>query len=131
MARWERLRETDWSDQRESLNARTASGGTAAPLANGAPSADELEMQAAASEDDGPALNEYDESSDDAVTRIYDGEDIEKDGSAQPQAWGWRPASCVTRKRRARRRSRSASSRTAPASAPLTAAGTKRPRRLR
>jgi hypothetical protein len=80
------LRETEWGDQRESLNARNANGAGAAP-ANGAPSADELEMQAAAGEDEAPALNEYDESSDDAVTRIYDGEELEKDGSAQPQAW--------------------------------------------
>ena len=44
-----------------------------------------------------------------------------------PPAWRWRRASCATRRRRARRRSRSASRRTAPASAPPTAAGTSAP----
>lgn len=80
------LRETEWGDQRESLNAR-ASNGTPVPSTNGAPSADELELQAAAGEEEAAALNEYDESSDDAVTRIYDGEELEKDGAGQPQAW--------------------------------------------
>jgi hypothetical protein len=80
------LREMEWGDQRESLNTRPASG-VAAPSTNGAPSADELELQEAAGEEEAAALNEYDESSDDAVTRIYDGEELEKDGAGQPQAW--------------------------------------------
>jgi hypothetical protein len=80
------LREMEWGDQRESLNTRAASGAVA-PSTNGAPSADELELQAAAGEEEAGALNEYDESSDDAVTRIYDGEELEKDGAGQPQAW--------------------------------------------
>jgi hypothetical protein len=43
-------------------------------------------MQAGA-EDNSAGLEEYDESTDDAVTRIYDGEEPDKDGASQPQAW--------------------------------------------
>ncbi|HTV20036.1 MAG TPA: hypothetical protein VMG12_15235, partial [Polyangiaceae bacterium] len=81
------LRETEWGDQREALNARASSSGAAAPGESSAPSADELEVMEAAGEDDAGALKEYDEASDDAVTRIYDGEELEKDGAGQPQAW--------------------------------------------
>jgi hypothetical protein len=81
------LRETEWGDQREGPGVHGPNGAAAPASTNGAPSADELELQAAAGEEEAAALNEYDEASDDAVTRIYDGEDLEKDGSAQPQAW--------------------------------------------
>ena len=74
------LREAEWAERRESPTER---GG--APAARPA-SADELEMQAA-TEEDGAGLSDYDEeSTDDAVTRIYDGE-LEAESAGQPQAW--------------------------------------------
>ncbi len=81
------LRETEWGDQRDVQGARGAPGAAAASAAGASPSADELEVMEGAAEDEGAGLNEYDESSDDAVTRIYDGEDIEQEGPGQPQAW--------------------------------------------
>jgi eukaryotic-like serine/threonine-protein kinase len=86
------LRETEWGDQREVQSARGASAAPAAspsafsPSAS-SPSADELEVMEGAAEDEGAGLGEYDESSDDAVTRIYDGEELEQEGPGQPQAW--------------------------------------------
>jgi hypothetical protein len=80
------LRETEWTEQREGQ----ASKGASAPVGAStgvAPSADELEVMEAAAEDEGAGLNEYDESSDDAVTRIFDGEELDKEGTGQPQAW--------------------------------------------
>ncbi|HWO08522.1 MAG TPA: protein kinase, partial [Polyangiaceae bacterium] len=79
------LRETEWVEQREGSNGRA--GAPAATARSGAsPSADELELQAAA-EEESAGLSEYDEeSSDDAVTRIYDGE-LEAESAGQPQAW--------------------------------------------
>lgn len=79
------LRETEWSDQREGAGAR-ALAGTGPETGANAPSPDELEVMQAAGEE-AAALAEYDEASDDAVTRIYDGEDLEKDSAAQPQPW--------------------------------------------
>ncbi len=83
------LRETEWADQRELGGARQAPSGAPAVvvLAPSPPSPDELEeMEAAA--DDGIDLGEYEEETgDDAVTRIYDGEDLEAEGPGQAQAW--------------------------------------------
>jgi len=78
------LREIEWADQREAA--------TSAPP----PSEDvEQETEAESAEGDAAepaqaslALGEYQEDSgDDAVTRIYDGEDLESEGPSQPQAW--------------------------------------------
>jgi hypothetical protein len=75
------LREADWAEQRE------PSSGRSADAARATASADERELAAASSEDDAAGLSEYDEeSSDDAVTRIYDGE-LEAESGSQPQAW--------------------------------------------
>jgi hypothetical protein len=79
------LLDTEWAEQREPASPRPGSavGGAAA---ESTPSADELEMQAGA-EDIPAGLEEYDESTDDAVTRIYDGDEPDKDGAGQPQPW--------------------------------------------
>ena len=75
------LREAEWAEQREPTSGR------AAEAARATASADERELAAASSEEDGAGLSEYDEeSSDDAVTRIYDGE-LEAESGSQPQAW--------------------------------------------
>ena len=75
------LRETGWAEQREASSGRGAASAKPA-----AASADELELRAAVDEE-GVGLSEYDEeSSDDAVTRIYDGE-LESESAGQPQAW--------------------------------------------
>lgn len=75
------LRETEWAEQRD------ATSGRAAEAARATASPDERELAAASSEDDGAGLSEYDEeSTDDAVTRIYDGE-LEAESGSQPQAW--------------------------------------------
>jgi hypothetical protein len=75
------LRETEWAEQREPASGR------AAEAARAAASADERELAAASSEEEAAGLSEYDEeSSDDAVTRIYDGE-LEAESGSQPQAW--------------------------------------------
>jgi hypothetical protein len=74
------LLDTEWAEQRD------APSGRAADAVRAAASADERELQAA-SDEDGAGLSEYDEeSSDDAVTRIYDGE-LEAESAGQPQAW--------------------------------------------
>jgi hypothetical protein len=78
------LRETEWSDQRDAGSQRA---GVAGVPGGSAPSADELEMQAAAEEDGAAGLGAYQEEGDDAVTRIYDGEELEAEGPGQPQAW--------------------------------------------
>jgi hypothetical protein len=82
------LRETEWSDQREGASQRGSSGAPG-PLPSGsAPSADELEVMEAAAEDESAGLGAYqEEGGDDAVTRIYDGEELEPEGPGQPQAW--------------------------------------------
>jgi hypothetical protein len=80
------LRESEWNEQRDAAP-RSGSTASVAPSAGSAPSADELEVMEAAAEDESTGLNEYDESTDDAVTRIYDGEELDKEGSSQPQAW--------------------------------------------
>jgi hypothetical protein len=81
------LREAEWNEQREAAPKSGSSEGVVLPGPSSTPSADELEVMAAAAEDEGAGLNEYDESSDDAVTRIYDGEELDKEGPGQPQAW--------------------------------------------
>jgi len=79
------LREIEWADQREAA--------TSAP-----PPSEDLEQELEAESAEGAdgaepaqaslALGEYqEESGDDAVTRIYDGEDLESEGPSQPQAW--------------------------------------------
>jgi hypothetical protein len=80
------LREAEWIEQRDAAPKSGSSAG-AAPGAGSPPSADELEVMEAAAEDEGGGLDEYEESSDDAVTRIYDGEELDKEGPGQPQAW--------------------------------------------
>jgi hypothetical protein len=85
------LRDFEWADQKkDTAGARFAAVGAAAPMAVdavSAPSPDELEEMEAAAED-GVDLGEYEEDAgDDAVTRIYDGDDVESEASAQPQAW--------------------------------------------
>jgi hypothetical protein len=82
------LLETEWSDQREAAPRSGAeSSAVAPPSPASTPSADELEVMEAAAEDESLGLNEYDESSDDAVTRIFDGEELDREGPGQPQAW--------------------------------------------
>jgi hypothetical protein len=83
------LRDAEWVDQRDAASARPQQSAVSAlgEAGRSAPSAAEMEDIEAAAED-GPDLGEYEEDSgDDAVTRIYDGEDLEADGPAQPQAW--------------------------------------------
>jgi len=80
------LRDADWGDQREAQAIAAASSNGA--RAASAPSPDELEVMQATAEDDSVGLGEYQEDGgDDAVTRIYDGEELEPEGSSQPQAW--------------------------------------------
>jgi len=75
------LRETEWAEQRDPASGR------AAEAARATASADERELAAATSEEEAGGLSEYDEeSTDDAVTRIYDGE-LEAESGSQPQAW--------------------------------------------
>ena len=83
------LLETEWSDKSEAASQRAAAGAAAQSGTNGAPSPDELEVMAAADADDESAgLGAYQEDAgDDAVTRIYDGEEIESESTGQPQAW--------------------------------------------
>jgi hypothetical protein len=83
------LRETEWGEQRDAAprNGSASTSTAAAPSASSTPSADELEVMEAAAEDESNGLNEYDESSDDAVTRIFDGEELDREGPGQPQAW--------------------------------------------
>ena len=79
------LREIEWADQREAA--------ASAPP----PSEDVEQMTESESADNADAtepadaslaLGEYQEDGgDDAVTRIYDGEDLESEGPSQPQAW--------------------------------------------
>jgi serine/threonine-protein kinase len=84
------LRDAEWSDQRDVPSSRPALKSAAAPAADAErskPSPAELEEIEAAAED-GIDLGEYEEETgDDAVTRIYDGEDLEAEGPGQPQAW--------------------------------------------
>lgn len=84
------LREVEWSEQREPTSSRPAAaegaGSSGGLPGAGALSPDELEL-AAASEDPAELGAYHEETGDDAVTRIYDGQDIESDGAAQPQAW--------------------------------------------
>jgi hypothetical protein len=80
------LRDAEWGDQREAQAAVVVGKNGAAPVS--APSPDELEVMQAAAEDESIGLGEYQEDGgDDAVTRIYDGEELEPEGSSQPQAW--------------------------------------------
>lgn len=82
------LRETEWSDQRDVLAQRGAPSSAGAIAPASAPSADELEVMEAAAEDEAAGLGAYQEDGgDDAVTRIYDGEELEPEGPGQPQAW--------------------------------------------
>jgi len=83
------LLETAWGDQREAASERSAAGAAAPNGASSAPSPDELEVMAAtAAEEESAGLGAYQEDAgDDAVTRIYDGEEIESESTGQPQAW--------------------------------------------
>jgi protein tyrosine kinase len=80
------LRDAEWGDQREVQAAVVAGNNGVRPVS--APSPDELEEMEATAEDESVGLGEYQEDGgDDAVTRIYDGEELEPEGSSQPQAW--------------------------------------------
>jgi eukaryotic-like serine/threonine-protein kinase len=84
------LRDAEWVDQRDAASSRPAVRTPVAGVdgsARSAPSPAEMEDIEAGAED-GVDLNEYEEDAgDDAVTRIYDGEDLEAEGPAQSQAW--------------------------------------------
>jgi eukaryotic-like serine/threonine-protein kinase len=81
------LRDADWGDQREAAQAAVSAVSNGVQTAS-APSPDELEVMQATAEDESVGLGEYQEDGgDDAVTRIYDGEELEPEGSSQPQAW--------------------------------------------
>lgn len=79
------LREIEWADQREAAASAPPPSEDVEQVTDGesveggdAPEPAEASL----------ALGEYqEESGDDAVTRIYDGEDLESEGPSQPQAW--------------------------------------------
>ncbi|HEU4579606.1 MAG TPA: protein kinase [Polyangiaceae bacterium] len=79
------LREIEWADQREAAASAPPPSEdveqlTEAESAGGAEAPEPAEASL--------ALGEYQEDGgDDAVTRIYDGEDLESEGPSQPQAW--------------------------------------------
>jgi serine/threonine-protein kinase len=81
------LRDPEWADLKESPSSRPPPVSASADQVRSAPSPDEMEEIAAAAEDS-VDLGEYEEDAgDDAVTRIYDGDDLESEGPAQAQAW--------------------------------------------
>jgi hypothetical protein len=78
------LREVEWADQRDAPSTPPSSDDVES-LGEGVP-----EARASAGEEveGGLDLGEYqEEGGDDAVTRIYDGEELEPEGPSQPQAW--------------------------------------------
>jgi hypothetical protein len=81
------LRETEWGDVKETPKPQVNGAAKAEPAVS-APSADEIENIEAVAAEESPELGAYHEdSSDDAVTRIYDGEDLERSSPAPGQAW--------------------------------------------
>ncbi|MEY4548817.1 MAG: hypothetical protein RL685_5012, partial [Pseudomonadota bacterium] len=79
------LREVEWADHRDVPSTPPPSGdvesGGEHAASNGAIAEPEQEEERL-------DLGEYhEETGDDAVTRIYDGEELESEGPAQPQAW--------------------------------------------
>lgn len=82
------LRDVEWTDQREANRPATPSAGAPAIAAGAsAPTPDEMDVIEAAAAD-AVELGEYEEDAgDDAVTRIYDGEDLEAEAGGQAQAW--------------------------------------------
>jgi hypothetical protein len=79
------LREIEWADQREAATSAPPPSEDVEQMTEGesAEGADSPEPA-----DASLALGEYQEDGgDDAVTRIYDGEDLESEGPSQPQAW--------------------------------------------
>lgn len=82
------LRDVEWTDQKEGNRLATPSGGPASSSQGAsAPTPDEMDVMEAAAAD-AVELGEYEEDAgDDAVTRIYDGEDLEAEAGGQAQAW--------------------------------------------
>jgi hypothetical protein len=79
------LREVEWADQRDIPSVPPASEDVESIDEAGA---DAAEDAAEARAEGGLDLGEYqEEGGDDAVTRIYDGEELEAEGPSQPQAW--------------------------------------------
>jgi hypothetical protein len=77
------LRDVEWADRRDAPSVPPASGDVES-VGDAAPGAAAGEEEA----ENGLDLGEYqEETGDDAVTRIYDGEELESEGPSQPQAW--------------------------------------------
>lgn len=82
------LRETEWGDIKEAPKPPQTNGAAKAEPVVSAPSPDELENIEAVAAEESAELDTYQEDSgDDAVTRIYDGEDLERGSPAPGQAW--------------------------------------------
>jgi serine/threonine protein kinase len=83
------LRELDWRDQRETPTSESLTD-SASEEEDGAIGAGEFEASEVESDESDAAsgqLGAYSEETDDAVTRIYEGEEPEAEGHVQPQAW--------------------------------------------
>jgi hypothetical protein len=78
------LREVEWADQRDAPSVPPSSDDVES-LGDAAEASEGSEQEQA---EGGLDLGEYqEEGGDDAVTRIYDGEELEAEGPSQPQAW--------------------------------------------
>jgi serine/threonine-protein kinase len=80
------LREVEWADQRDAPSAPPPSDDVESLGEDRSAASNQLDVADSAADD--AELGEYEEEAgEDAVTRIYDGEELEAEGPAQSQAW--------------------------------------------